>query len=72
MFVSPLIWFSLSFYFDKLCLFLQLDCKCYKLHLYYVHIILCSSLLGCLWFTFDFVCIGVLHQQVMFGSAARL
>ena len=24
--------FSLAFYVDKLCLVLQLDCKCYKLH----------------------------------------
>ena len=72
MFVSPLICSLLSFKVDKFCLVLQLDCKCYKMHLYFVHIILCLSLLDCVWFTFDFVCIGVLHQQVMVCSAATL
>ena len=52
--------FSFAFYVDKFCLVLQLDCKCYKLHLSYVYIILCSSLLGYVCFTFDLVFIVVL------------
>ena len=48
--------------------FRQLDCNFYKLHLYYVHKILCSSQLGYVWFTFDFVLIGALRCQVLFGS----